>query len=136
MDLEKKINHFNKIILKWWEKNKRNFPWREAKSPLKILCAEIMLQQTQAQNVERVYNNFFHKYNNIYEIDDTSLSELQSYFKKLGLIKRAKYIKELSNTVIEKHNGEIPDKKMNYSNYRGLEIILQMQHYVLLLEKI
>ena len=39
-------------LLKWYEKNKRELPWRSQATPYRVWVSEIMLQQTR---VEAVY---------------------------------------------------------------------------------
>ncbi len=38
---------FSDKIIKWYEANKRNLPWRVTKDPYKIWLSEIILQQTR-----------------------------------------------------------------------------------------
>jgi len=37
----------NQILLRWYDKNGRDLPWRKTRDPYRILVSEIMLQQTQ-----------------------------------------------------------------------------------------
>jgi A/G-specific adenine glycosylase len=41
----------NAELLKWYEANGRDLPWRETRDPYAILVSEIMLQQTQVDRV-------------------------------------------------------------------------------------
>ena len=38
-------------LLDWYEKNKRDLPWRRTRDPYKIWVSEIMLQQTRVAAV-------------------------------------------------------------------------------------
>jgi A/G-specific adenine glycosylase len=44
---KKQITEFQKYILDWYSKNKRDFPWRHTRDPYKILVSEIMSQQAK-----------------------------------------------------------------------------------------
>ena len=48
---EKEIYKFRNYILKWFEKNKRDYPWRETDDPFRLLIAEIMIRRTNADQV-------------------------------------------------------------------------------------
>ena len=39
----------NKLILKWYDINKRDLPWRKTKNPYNIWISEIILQQTRME---------------------------------------------------------------------------------------
>jgi A/G-specific adenine glycosylase len=39
--------YFSKKVVQWFEKNKRDLPWRETKDPYRIWLSEIILQQTR-----------------------------------------------------------------------------------------
>lgn len=53
-----KNNIFVSLLLKWSQKNLRDFPWRRTKDSYKIIIAEIMLQRTKANQVAPVFQRF------------------------------------------------------------------------------
>ena len=42
-------NNFTWILLKWFEENGRDLPWRDTKDPYAIWLSEVILQQTRIQ---------------------------------------------------------------------------------------
>ena len=46
------------IIIQWYQKNKRELPWRKQKNPYHIWLSEIMLQQTRIEAVKEYYKRF------------------------------------------------------------------------------
>ena len=50
LDLMKKIRE---PIIKWYQENKRELPWRKEKNPYHIWISEIMLQQTRIDSYIR-----------------------------------------------------------------------------------
>ena len=106
---ESKYTLIRNILLKWYDANKRQYPWRKSNDLYKILVTEILLQKTIALNVSNMYNSFFKKYKDFSSINNTTISELQFAIKVLGLSnKRTQILKDLSQLIITKHNGEIP----------------------------
>lgn len=57
-----KKNLFVNLLLKWWAKNRRDFPWRSTKDPYSILIAEMFLRKTTTKRVEKIYFKFLTKY--------------------------------------------------------------------------
>ncbi len=106
---ESKYILIRNILLKWYDDNKREYPWRKSNDLYEILVTEILLQKTIALNVSNMYNSFFKKYKDFSSIYNATISELQPSIKVLGLSnKRAQILKDLSQLIITKHNGEIP----------------------------
>jgi len=102
---------FSKLILEWWHKHKRDYPWRCTDDPYFILIAEMLLRKTTAQQVEKIYNTFLSKYPSpeiLAEADEDYLKEL---LRPLGMEhKRAELLKKFGLTVKEVYNGEIPSE--------------------------
>ncbi|MBY9020108.1 MAG: hypothetical protein KGD67_03550 [Candidatus Lokiarchaeota archaeon] len=109
MNREDKYTLVREKILDWYKVNKRDFSWRNSKSPYKILITEILLQKTIAINVSNIYSDFFTKYKDFTTILNAQIIELQSDIKSLGLSnKRANILKDLSRMIVNDYNGEIP----------------------------
>jgi len=106
---ESKYTLIRNILLKWYDDNKREYPWRKSNDLFEILVTEILLQKTIALNVSNMYNSFFKKYRDFSSIYNANISELQPAIKVLGLSnKRAQILKDLGQLIITKYNGEIP----------------------------
>lgn len=99
------------LLIKWYRKKGRTFPWRKTRDSYKILIAEIMLQRTRANQVVPVYLSFLKEFPDLYTLDKASIEEIMKYFSKLGLTHRAGRIKTLTKDLIEKFNGKIPDNR-------------------------
>jgi len=106
---ESKYTLIRNILLKWYDDNKRDYPWRKSNDLYKILVTEILLQKTIALNVSNMYTLFFKKYKDFSSINNANISDLQPTIKVLGLSnKRAQILKALSQIIVTKYNGEIP----------------------------
>ena len=57
-----KEKYLKNRIISWGQKNYYNFPWRSTENSWHALCAEIMLQRTNADQVVPVYTSFCIKY--------------------------------------------------------------------------
>jgi A/G-specific adenine glycosylase len=99
---------FADLILNWYEKNHRNFPWRTKTDPYQILIAEIMLQRTKADQVVPVYEEFLREFPTIKELNNATLEQIQSYFARLGLFWRASLVKQMAEEVVTRFEGRIP----------------------------
>src|SRR5271157_3128125 len=96
------------MLLKWYEKNGRSFPWREKKDPYQILIAEIMLQRTKANQVVPVYLDFIREFPTIDSLKAATVRQIKKYFASLGLLWRANCVKQMAEDIAERFNGIIP----------------------------
>src|SRR6478672_7593079 len=49
-------------LLRWYDRNRRDLPWRRTMDPYRIWVSEIMLQQTRVQAVIPYYERFLAKF--------------------------------------------------------------------------
>lgn len=99
------------FFIKWFEKNGRTFPWRyKDTTPFQFLVTEILLQQTKAEDVAKMWNNFLNKYPDAVTMSKARVSKLFLELKFLGFgNKRAKALKSASLWLIKNHNGQVPN---------------------------
>ena len=102
---------FGVLLLEWFGKNGRCFPWREKKDPYQILIAEIMLQRTKADQVVPVYLDFMREFPTIDDLKAASVKQIKRYFATLGLLWRADRIKQMAEDISERFNGKIPSDR-------------------------
>ncbi|TFG20960.1 MAG: hypothetical protein EU533_05760 [Promethearchaeota archaeon] len=103
---------FVRVLLKWYDTNKRVFPWRDEKlTPFQVLVAELMLQKTNATQVEKLFSNFIENYPDPLSVRKLKESYLSELLKPLGLYnRRARDLKKLADIVID-DNNTIPNNK-------------------------
>lgn len=100
---------FVKRLLNWHKSNQRSFPWRKTRDPYVILVAELMLQKTPAERVAEVLDKFTSKYPDVRSLASASMKDLEQFFTKLGLVKRARALLHTAKEVVLKYEGVIPD---------------------------
>ena len=58
MIAQNKIKNLQSRLLKWYDEQKRDMPWRKNRNPYRILVSEFMLQQTQVKTVIPYYKKW------------------------------------------------------------------------------
>lgn len=114
------ITVFQNNILNWWSTNKRDFPWRETNDPYKILCAEILLQKTNAEKVVPVYNKITSDYPDIKTLSEADTAIIKDIIRPLALLKRADRLKEIAGVVINQFDGVIPESRKKLLKLPGI----------------
>ncbi len=95
-------------LLEWFQKNKRDLPWRKDRSPYRVWISEIMLQQTRVNAVIPYYNRFLQQYPTVESLAKSSLEDLYKLWEGLGYYTRAKNMHLTAQVIVQKHNGVFP----------------------------
>ncbi len=95
-------------LIQWFEKNKRDLPWRKTKEPYKIWVSEIMLQQTRVDTVIAYYNRFMERFPTVQDLAIAEEQEVLRYWQGLGYYSRARNLYKGAKMVCEQFNGEFP----------------------------
>lgn len=98
---ERKIESFTKELLSWWEKNEREFPWRdESRTPYEIFIAEFLLRKTRAESVENIYEDFLSAFPDFDSLREVKRERIEEMLRPLGLQSiRSKALKEIAKEV-------------------------------------
>jgi len=115
---------FRASILSWFDKNGREFPWRETHDAFKILIAEVTLKLTGAWKAQRVYEQIVAKYGTVARMANADLAELVGAFKPLGLVSRATLLIGIARELNDRFSGDVP------KTYDELVSIKGIGHYI------
>ncbi|SER12384.1 DNA-(apurinic or apyrimidinic site) lyase /endonuclease III [Gracilibacillus ureilyticus] len=86
-----------------------------------LLIAVVLSAQCTDALVNKVTKDLFQKYHTPEDYLDVSLEELQQDIKSIGLYRnKSKNIQKLCRTLIEEHNGEVPESKAELEKLAGV----------------
>ena len=96
-----------KAIIFWSEKNSlRNFPWRNTVDPYEIMLTEIMLRRTKAENVNKIWGDFFGMYYDEATFLRANDEQIKMKLETLGLVKhRIEAMREVAKYLFQ--GGEL-----------------------------
>lgn len=96
-------------VLAWGGHDLRDLPWRRERDPWRILVAEVMLQQTQADRVVPKWEAFLAAYPTPAACAASSLGDVLRLWQGLGYPRRARNLHAAAGEVVDRHNGRLPD---------------------------
>lgn len=117
---EHKISKLHRYALDWYQVYGRSFPWRNTDDPYKILVAEVCLQKTDAEKVLPVYQYLVDQYPNLLLMSQAGIDDLYIQFAKIGLVKRASYILQISKYIVNELNSKVPKDRNVLKTIRGI----------------
>ncbi len=100
-------------LLAWYDKTKRDLPWRNTKDPYSIWVSEIMLQQTQAKTVIPYYERWVKTLPTIDKLAKTPEQKILKLWEGLGYYSRAKNLKKSAQIICKEMNGKLPNTVKN-----------------------
>lgn len=105
---------FSLKILLWYQKNKRNLPWRKTKDPYRIWLSEIILQQTRVAQGLPYYERFIERFPTVRDLANAQENEVLKLWQGLGYYSRARNLHATAKIVVKEYKGEFP------KTYKGL----------------
>ena len=99
---------FRRRLLKWFDANQRDLPWRKNRTPYRIWVSEIMLQQTQVATVIDYYLRFMKRFPTVKKLAAAEQSEVLKLWEGLGYYRRARQLHAAAQQVVEQHGGKFP----------------------------
>ncbi|MGH1363805.1 MAG: A/G-specific adenine glycosylase [Calditrichia bacterium] len=100
---------FQKNLLSWYDRHKRDLPWRHSRDPYAIWLSEVMLQQTQVKTVIPYYNNWLQKFPGMKQLADADLNSVLKSWEGLGYYSRARQFHKAICHVHHELQSEVPD---------------------------
>lgn len=107
-------------LLKWYEKNARELPFRTTKDPYKIWICEIVFQQTRITQGLNHYNNFIERFPDVKTLANASEDEVLLYWKGLGYYSRAINIHKAAQQIMNDYNGVFPSDYNDILSLKGV----------------
>ena len=105
MNLDKRLPE---ALLPWYDKNKRDLPWRHTRDPYQIWLSEIMLQQTRVEAVKGYYARFLSELPTISALAECDDEKLHKLWEGLGYYSRVRNLKKAAKIIEETYNGAFP----------------------------
>lgn len=112
--------HFSKLLMEWYEENKRDLPWRRTFLPYHIWISEMMLQQTQMVRGVEYFERWIHRFPSIMAVAEASIEELYKYWEGLGYYSRVRNIHVTAKRIMEEYNGIIPSDVILLESLQGI----------------
>ncbi len=106
-----------KLLLSWYEANKRDLPWRHTRDPYRIWVSEIMLQQTRVEAVIPYYERFLSRLPTVRSLAACPEDELMKLWEGLGYYSRVRNMQKAARSIMELHGGIFP---ATYAEIRAL----------------
>jgi A/G-specific adenine glycosylase len=111
---------FRLELLKWFDKEFRDLPWRQTNDPYAVWISEIMLQQTQVKTVIPYYHRFLEAFPSVYDLSRANLSHVLKLWEGLGYYARARNMHKAAKILTDRFDGHIPVTQKEIETLPGI----------------
>ncbi|WP_280748874.1 A/G-specific adenine glycosylase [Parabacteroides sp. PF5-9] len=110
----------SKMLIIWYDKHKRDLPWRKSTDPYIIWVSEIILQQTRVDQGKDYFERFTGRFPDISSLANASEDDVLKYWQGLGYYSRARNMHTAAKMIVEKYDGIFPADYKTILSLRGI----------------
>ncbi len=103
-----KITSLRSRLIDWYERNRRDLPWRKRRDAYAIWVSEIMLQQTRVAVVVERYHAFMARFPTLFALALAPEQEVLALWSGLGYYRRARMLLKAAQYVAQHYQGNLP----------------------------
>ncbi|MGA0164149.1 MAG: A/G-specific adenine glycosylase [Bdellovibrionota bacterium] len=115
-----KRDWFQRQIVEWFRKNKRDLPWRKTSDPYQIWISELMCQQTGVATVVPYFEKFIRRFPSVEALSKASEFEVLHLWQGLGYYQRARNLHKASKIIVHELGGRLPATKEELRKIPGI----------------
>jgi A/G-specific adenine glycosylase len=101
---------FQQRLLGWFDRHKRDLPWRRDRDPYRVWLSEIMLQQTRVVAVTDHYERFLRRFPSIEKLASARETTVLAAWSGLGYYRRARLLHAAAKKIVKERGGKLPAK--------------------------
>lgn len=111
---------FQQQILNWFAQHgRKDLPWQQNITPYRVWLSEIMLQQTQVNNVIPYFLKFTERFPDLASLASTNQDEVLQYWSGLGYYARARNLHKTAQ-IVAANGGNFPNTLSELSSLPGI----------------
>ena len=107
-------------LLAWYDRNRRDLPWRRTRDPYAIWVSEIMLQQTRVAAVVDRYEVFLRNFPSVRALAHASEADVLALWSGLGYYRRARMLHKAAKAVALEQGGVMPATAIGLRQLPGI----------------
>jgi len=99
---------FRQRLLSWYDRNRRDLPWRNRRDPYRVWVSEIMLQQTRVAAVLGYYARFLRRFPTLEKLAAAREASVLAAWSGLGYYRRARMLHAAARKIVHELEGVFP----------------------------
>ncbi len=114
------MKNFSKRLIGWYQKNKRDLPWRGLHDPYPVWLSEIILQQTRVDQGMSYYFKFLELFPTVHHLAAATEDQVLKAWQGLGYYSRARNLHATARMVVKNYKGKFPQSYAELLKLKGI----------------
>ncbi|MFL5328309.1 MAG: A/G-specific adenine glycosylase [Gemmataceae bacterium] len=102
------LTSLRRRLLAWFDRHRRDLPWRHNRDPYRIWVSEVMLQQTTVAAVVPYFDRFMAAFPTLADLAAADEQAVLKHWAGLGYYRRAKHLHQAARLLVAA-GGSLPD---------------------------
>ena len=111
---------FQKRLLAWFDRHRRDLPWRTTRNPYPIWVSEVMLQQTTVAAVIPYFARFLAAFPTVHALAAADEQQVLKLWEGLGYYRRARHLHAASRRLVSEYGDTLPDDPAVWADLPGV----------------
>ncbi|GJM29916.1 MAG: A/G-specific adenine glycosylase [Cyclobacteriaceae bacterium] len=100
---------FAYTLISWYDRNRRDLPWRHTRDPYKIWLSEVILQQTRVAQGLPYYQSFCEHFPEVSDLASANEQQILRLWQGLGYYSRARNLLRCAQRIVDTYDGKFPE---------------------------
>ncbi len=98
-------------LVRWYEGNARDLPWRKNPTPYRVWVSEVMLQQTAVSTVIPYFERWLKRWPGVPSLARATEQKALAAWEGMGYYRRASGLLRAARQVVRRHGGRVPSSR-------------------------
>jgi len=117
---DSEYSYLRSRLLRWFDRNRRELPWRLNRDPYRIWVSEVMLQQTTVATVISRFERFVQEFPTVDHLACATEQQVLRLWEGLGYYRRARDLHRAARILVEKRASSLPDDPEIWADLPGV----------------
>lgn len=104
-----RVRSLRRRLLDFFDRERRDLPWRRETDPYRVWVSEVMLQQTRVETVVPYYERWLACFPTVEALAAADRDQVLAEWAGLGYYSRARNLHDAARVVRDRLGGEVPD---------------------------
>ena len=114
------VKSFRRSLLRWYDRSRRELPWRGISDPYRTWISEVMLQQTRVPVVLSYYQRFLRRFPDVRSLARAQESAVLAAWSGLGYYRRARMLHRAAREIVRDRDGRLPQSALEWRELPGV----------------
>ncbi len=107
-------------LLAWFDRHRRDLPWRRDRDPYRVWVSEVMLQQTTVAAVVPYFERFLQAFPTLADLAAADEQDVLRLWEGLGYYRRARHLHQAARRLAAEHGGALPNDPAVWRDLPGV----------------